>query len=328
MDCEKVREQFSSLLEGDLKPPEDEKIREHLRSCEGCQKEWEQFNRMMSWLHTVEEEEVPEGFLSEVQKKLEERKGRQRWGRAQFFRSARIPLQAAAMVGIVFLALYLTKMAPFEMLQKRAVERPEIAESSREKKESILKEDRGQKEILPPLANHRKNDVSEAKPSVTDEKAVARDSAVQELKEKDKGLPAPPLKEEMASPKEMAKAEAPRSEEKEREPEGVGTVKMSIAKKAAREITLKISDREKAFGQIQELTKKMGGEIVIEDGDVLLASLPVSSYMEFEKELTKIGLPSSAPLAVFEQEMKGDLRPATGAKGKGLVSIRIRLVVE
>ncbi|MBM4305692.1 MAG: hypothetical protein FJ115_14815 [Deltaproteobacteria bacterium] len=350
MECKKVRDLFSSLLEGDLKPPEDERIREHLRSCEGCQKEWEQFSRMMSWLHKSEEEEVPEGFLSEIQKKRGERKGKEIRSGTWFLRSAKIPLQAAAMVMIVFLALYLTKMAPFETVQKRAVEKPQVTESDREKEEPVLKEEERQKKVSPPLADYRKDYVSEAQSTVEDEKVRARDNVVQKMKEADQEAPAPHLKREMAAgepvrTKEIAKAEDPRFEEKKREPESTGAVRMSLAKKTAREITLKISDWEKAFAQVQELAKRMGGEVVKEEGDVLLASLPASTYAEFEKELAQIGFPPATPKPTVPKEMKDDLKLAAEAKSKEqeekgrelsrptamretLISIRIRLILE
>ena len=333
MDCEKVRDRFSSLLEGELKPPEEEKVREHLGSCQDCQKEWEQFNRMIHWLHTVEEEDVPEGFLSEIQKKREERKGKERTVGNRFFHSMKIPIQAVAMVMIVFLALYLTKMPPFEMLQERAVEKSEVSFSEREKKESVLKEEEGQKATSPPPALYRKDYLSEAKPSATDEREGAKDEIAQKMKEEDKKLPAPPFKEEMATaeplrPKEMAKAEAPPLEEKRRESERVGKGMMSLAKKPAREITLKISDREKAISRLQELAKQLGGEVVREDGDVFLTSLPVSSYAEFEKGLAQIGSSPVAPKATAPKEMKDDLSLAAGAKSKEPLFIRIRLVLE
>ena len=339
MDCEKVRDQFSFLFEGELKPPEEEKLREHLAFCPNCEKEWKEFRQMMGWLHTIEEEDVPEGFLSEIQKKREERKGKERTVGDRFFRSMKVPIQAVAMVMIVFLALYLSNMAPFKMLQKRVVEKSEVLQSDREKKGSILKEEERQKVTSPPPALYRKDYLSEAKPSVTDEREGAKDGIAQKMKEEDKKLPAPPFK------KEMAKAEAPPLEEERKERKRVGKVMMSLAKKPAREITLKISDREKAVSRVRELAKQWGGEVVRENGDVLLASLPASSYAEFEKGLAQVGSSPEAPKAAVQREMKDDLSLAAGAKSKepeekgkepsrsvGLrentVSIRIRLVPE
>ncbi len=321
MDCENVRDQFSSLFEGELKPPEEEKLREHLGSCQDCEKEWKEFRQMMGWLHAVEEEDVDEGFLSEIKKKREERKGKERQGGDRFFRSIKIPIQAVAMVMIVFLALYLTKMPPFEMLQERVVEKSEVPYSEREKKEPVLKEEERQKATSPPPALYRKDYLSEAKPSATDEREGAKDEIAQKMKEEDKKLPAPPLKEEMATaeplrPKEMAKAELPPLEEKKREREMVGKSMMSLAKKPAREITLRISDREKAVSQVQELAKQLGGQIVREDGDVLLATLSASSYGEFEKGLAQIGSSPVFPKATAPKEMKDDLSLTAGAKSK------------
>ena len=333
MECNEVCDQFSSLFEGELKPPEEEKVREHLAFCPNCEKEWKEFRQMMGWLHAVEEEDVPEGFLPEIQKKREERKGKERRVGDRFFRSMKIPIQAVAMVMIVFLGLYLTKMTPFEMLQKKVVEKSEVPYSDREKKGSVLKEEERQKVTSPPHALYRKDYLSEAKPSATDEREGAKDGIAQKMKEEDKKLPAPPFKEEMATveplrPKEMVKAEAPPMEEKRRESEKAGKVMMSLAKKPAREITLKISDREKAISRLQELAKQLGGEVVRENGNVLLASLPASSYAEFEKELAQIGSSPVFPKATVPKEMKDDLSLAAGAKSKEPIFIRIHLVPE
>src|SRR5512135_103452 len=74
MDCERVRDRFSSLWEKELASPEEKNIREHLSSCAECRREFEQFEKTMQWLHSVEEVEVPDGFLPELHKKVEERK--------------------------------------------------------------------------------------------------------------------------------------------------------------------------------------------------------------------------------------------------------------
>jgi hypothetical protein len=119
MDCEKVRDRFSSLWEKEVSSFEEKILREHLSSCSACRREFEKFERTMEWLHSVGEVEVPEGFLPELHKKREEKKGavpgegpRERW--FHFPLSFKLPAQAVAMVAIVFLVLYLTKMMPME----------------------------------------------------------------------------------------------------------------------------------------------------------------------------------------------------------------------
>ena len=74
MDCEKVRDRFSSLWEKELTPSEEKMVREHLSSCPECQKEFERFEKTMGWLRSVGEVEVPEGFLPELYKKMKGRK--------------------------------------------------------------------------------------------------------------------------------------------------------------------------------------------------------------------------------------------------------------
>ena len=65
------------------------------------------------------------------------------------------------------------------------------------------------------------------------------------------------------------------------------------APKPPQEIVLKISDRDKAISQLRELVKQFKGEIVTTEGNRFLASLPASSFSEFEKEL--VGVSSTRP---------------------------------
>ncbi len=143
MDCEKARDRFSSLWEKELAPFEEKILREHLSSCPACRREFEQFEKTMGWLHSVGEAEVPEGFLSEVCKKREEKKGaipfekpRGRWH--HFPLSFKLPAQAAAMVAVVFLVLYLTRMMPMEGGRLNETKQPSSPLSLQEKQGQVL----------------------------------------------------------------------------------------------------------------------------------------------------------------------------------------------
>src|SRR5512136_1415102 len=120
MECEQVRDRFSSLLEGELNPSEEKAVREHLASCSECQRDFEKFEKTIRWLHSIEEAEVPDGFFSEIHKKMEDQKkigpmaGKVRPGWFNTLVRLKLPVQAVAMVAIVFLVLYLTKMLPVE----------------------------------------------------------------------------------------------------------------------------------------------------------------------------------------------------------------------
>ena len=119
--CEEVRDRFSALWENELTPAERTEMKAHLDLCTECREEFARFEKTLQLLHSVEEVDVPEGFLAGVHDKLEERK---RNGLAAAGKGTRwlnlpprfkLPIQAVAMVAIVFLALYLTKMMPGEL---------------------------------------------------------------------------------------------------------------------------------------------------------------------------------------------------------------------
>jgi hypothetical protein len=96
----------------------------------------------------------------------------------------------------------------------------------------------------------------------------------------------------------------------------------SLAAKPSQEIILRVSDQEKAVSQLQGLVKQFGGEIVKEEENVLLASLPTASYAEFEKKLEGMTSPQKAEPAVPQQVDPKALRISPRAKeeesvGKG-----------
>jgi hypothetical protein len=130
------------LWEKELSPFEEKILREHLSSCTECRREFEQFERTMGWLHSVGEVEVPEGFFPEL-KKRKEKKGavlgegpRGKW--LHFPLSFKLPAQAVAMVAIVFLVLYLTKMIPMEGGRLKETKQISSPLSVQERPEQVL----------------------------------------------------------------------------------------------------------------------------------------------------------------------------------------------
>jgi hypothetical protein len=135
MECEKIREKFSSLLEGDLNPSEEKMIKEHLSSCPECQKDFETFKKTMEWLHSVDQVEAPEGFLTELYQKMEDRRRMESSrGWAQRMSRMNLPAQAVAMVAIVFMVLYITKIIPMETPGSKKVDKPLVYSVPGEKK--------------------------------------------------------------------------------------------------------------------------------------------------------------------------------------------------
>ncbi len=322
MDCVKVRDRFSSFLEKELPPFEESRVREHLSSCPECQKELEQFEKTMRWLHSVGDVEVPDGFLPELYKKMEERKGRgleiiKAGSRGlSLLGSFKLPVQAVAMVAIVFLVLYLTRMMPMEGLHQKESKQPSSPVLLVEKKsepvsgQQDLKKEQRAMETLPetPLPK----DVHLAKAPVPGEEKL-KEADVPQVKAEAKKEEAPFPKTEIMAHQTIGEEDAERLKSLSHKPgniekeEGVKE-KSPVASKPPHEIVLKISDREKVISQIQELAKQFGGEIVRAEDHMLLASLPQGSVSEFEKELGGLKTDTQKDKALMQKHSPGSFR--------------------
>ena len=125
--CEEVRDRFSALWENELTPSERAEMKSHLSLCAGCREEFARFEKTLQLLHSVEEKDVPEDFLSGIYQKIEGRKVKDLPPEGTFWRwpnlpvRFKLPMQALAMVAIVFMALYLTKMMPGDLARMKEV---------------------------------------------------------------------------------------------------------------------------------------------------------------------------------------------------------------
>jgi hypothetical protein len=278
MECEKVRDRFSSLLENELDPLEERTVREHLASCPDCQKDLEQFSKIMRWLHFVKDVEVPDGFLSEINKKMEEPKRK-----VPFLSlSLKLPAQALAMVAIVFLVLYITKIMPVERL--------------------FMKE-----------AKHTKPFISEP---LTEEKKVDQ-LLVKKEREKEGVAAQPSLKETEKSKIPPSETIPAPSEKKKIELALIAKEKVSPAAKPPQEMVLRTSDREKTLNQIQILLQQFEGKIITTEGNVFLASLPAAKFSEFEKELLELSSPGKADKRIQEKDIAESYGVSAGARRIG-----------
>jgi hypothetical protein len=189
MDCEQARDRFSSLWEKELSPFEEQIFKEHLSSCPKCQREFEQFGKTMRWLHSAGEVEVPEGFLPELYKKIEEKKkaipvekSRGRW--LHFPSSFKLPVQAVAMAAVVFLVLYLTKMMPIDGVRPKEPKQVSSPLSVEKKSEKVLGQrevERDRRALETPMETPRPKDVEEAKAPVPQEGKL-EDATVPQVK--------------------------------------------------------------------------------------------------------------------------------------------------
>ncbi|HMK51540.1 MAG TPA: hypothetical protein VK551_03455 [Thermodesulfobacteriota bacterium] len=327
MDCEKVRDRFSSFWGKELIPPEEKIIREHLSSCQACQREFEQFEKTMEWLRSVGEERVPNGFFPELQKKMEERKGRAisaergsgRW--LGFPLSLKLPVQAVAMVAVIFLVLYLAKMMPTETYRLKEDTQTAPPLSVEKKPEQVL----AQKEVesergtaRAPAEISRQKDVEQVKtPSPGEEKL--KETYVPQVKAEAKRTEMPASGTEVTEHKIVDSKEATRPQVPSPEPGKIAQgllakEKFIVASKPPREITLRVSDRERVTSKVNEIVKQFGGEVVAAEGDMLLVSLPTVSFSEFEKELQDLSPSAKADKAAAKRQILGSAKAAPGGK--------------
>ncbi len=323
MDCEKVRDRFSSSWEKELSPSEEKVFKEHLSSCPKCRREFEQFAKTMGWLHSAGEVEVPEGFLPELHKELEERKRavpeKKLGGKWFHFPvSFKLPIQAGAMVVVVFLVLYLTKTIP---MQRARLEEPKQTSSSlsmQEKPGGALTRSAAPSRLeTPPEAPHPK-DVEQAKAPVPGEGQL-EEAPVPRIKGEVKKREAPARSTEMlgyqaVDSKEAAGASVPSPEPAKIERELAVPEKSRMASKPPQEIILRISDRKKVIPLLHELVKQFGGEVVTTKEEMFLASVPTGSFREFEKELAGISSSSKTDPLIAKKHAKGSLRLEEGVK--------------
>ena len=351
MNCEVARDRFSSLWEKELAPSEEKILKGHLSSCPECQREFEQFEKTMGWLHSIGEVEVPPGFLEGLSKKREEKKGaipgeksEGRW--FQFPLSFKLPAQAVAMVAIVFLVLYLTKMIPMEGFLKET-KQTSSPFSVQEKPERGLTRPAAPGPISEGKVEKRHSESTRGEPSPSvrqshrPEQGRVTGSGVEGLTQKGEKprvsetsketpyakdaerakspVPAPPPKagimayEHMES-KEEGRERAPSPEPGKMKRELALREKSLIASKPPQEIVLKISDRKKVIPRLHELVRKFGGDVVETEGDRLLASLPTGSFSEFEKELARFISSAKADQLIAKKDAAGSLGLEKGAK--------------
>ena len=137
--CEEVRDRFSALWENELTPSERTEMKGHLDLCAGCREEFARFEKTLQLLHSVEEKEVPEDFLAGIYEKIEGRKGKDLPPEGTFWRwpnlpiRFKLPMQALAMVAIVFMAFYLTKMIPGDLarIKEGTQSKPSVKEEKK-----------------------------------------------------------------------------------------------------------------------------------------------------------------------------------------------------
>jgi hypothetical protein len=281
----------------------------------------------MQWLHSIGEVEVPDGFLPEILEKMEEQKRKglmSERGRGRWFDKAlslKLPIQAVAMVAIIFLVLYLTKMIPMERYRLKDTNQPPSSLLIDKKPEPLLAQkelERGSRalEATPEAPQLEKGRQANA-PSSKEKKAdVAQGTEVKE--EAKKGVSSPPkagsTEDEPIDLKKTAMVKAPSP--------GPGKIEKGFALKEKSvgdskppiEIILAVSDQEKTLSKLNELVKQFSGEIITSEKNTFLVSLPIRSFSEFERELKTLSSSKKLGEITLQKKAQEDLSFSSGVK--------------
>jgi len=123
MNCHETRDRLSDLLDEALAAPERAEIGAHLDGCPDCRRELERLRATVSLLARIERPRAPVGFVDRVTAAASPVPWYRRLGRRLFVPlSIKLPAQAAAMLVIAVLGVYLLQRTP----ELRDAARPEV----------------------------------------------------------------------------------------------------------------------------------------------------------------------------------------------------------
>jgi hypothetical protein len=134
MNCHETRERLSGLLDDALDAPERAEVGAHLEGCPNCRRDLDRLRATVSLLSRVERPRAPMGFVDRVMAEAHPVPHRVTWsrrlGRRLFLPlSIKLPVQAAAMLVIAVLGVYLLQRTP-ELRDAARVERETPASRS------------------------------------------------------------------------------------------------------------------------------------------------------------------------------------------------------
>lgn len=78
MNCNEIKDMFSLYIDGELDENERKTVEEHVRFCESCRNELEQYKKIINMLQNLIEEEPPIGYCKRLHEKLLKAKQRKK----------------------------------------------------------------------------------------------------------------------------------------------------------------------------------------------------------------------------------------------------------
>jgi hypothetical protein len=328
MECRSVRQRLSAYLEGIIPSEEKKVIEEHLLSCQPCSMALGDLKREGELLRSLEEVEPPawmkQKVLARIRREQEAKKSI--FEKLFFPLRIKVPIQAAAMVLIAVLAVYVFKAGEPEMKKVPSA----VVTGEATSKGEMLKQPSGPAPEVPtpgtPTVTKEMSKPGERGDISRPFDQKAKGDVSRSDREKVRGaMPSPeapgPGRGEGAwsRPSEAGKSFGPEGQgasSQEAYPMAPLSLRAAAAKRAEdMSISVQVKDVKIAVGEIEALLLQLGAtridKEVIQDGEAISTDILSEKINEFMDDLRLKG------------EIKGKELPARLPKGEARIRVEI-----
>ena len=292
MNCDKVKELLWAYLENKTTAEETAEIETHLEGCAACREELAQQKEIKNALASLPDEELPEGYHTELMQKLQaERKivpfpAKKKHGWKQ------MSMIAAAVLVVVVAG------GTRGMLEMRQNQNEEIEQILFEN--TALTADTGEETAEQTAAD-----------SATESNAAEKSDTKEDFSEQETKKVKKPVSQKVAPKETTPKETTPKETAKSFLPEGAATMPKAALyaseaenamdretlvsgtraadSNAADSMTLQVAEKETALQAIRKSIEEAGGYEGSSVDDVIQAVIPVANYADFLEQVGKLG---------------------------------------
>ena len=292
MNCDKVKELLWAYLENKTTAEETAEIETHLEGCAACREELAQQKEMKNALASLPDEELPEGYHTELMQKLQaERKvvpfpAKKKHGWKQ------MSMIAAAVLVVVVAG------GTRGMLEMRQNQNEEIEQILFEN--TALTADTGEEAAEQTAAD-----------SATESNAAEKSDTKEDFSEQETKKVKKPVSQKVAPKETTPKETTPKETAKSFLPEGAATMPKAALyaseaenamdretlvsgpraadSNAADSMTLQVAEKETALQAIRKSIEEAGGYEGSSADDVIQAVIPAANYADFLEQVGKLG---------------------------------------
>lgn len=292
MNCDKVKELLWAYLENKTTAEETAEIETHLEGCAACREELAQQKEIKNALASLPDEELPEGYHTELMQKLQaERKvvpfpAKKKHGWKQ------MSMIAAAVLVVVVAS------GTRGMLEMRQNQNEEIEQILFE--DTALMADTGEETAEQTAAD-----------SATESNAAEKSDTKEDFSEQETKKVKKPVSQKVAPKETTPKETTPKETAKSFLPEGAATMPKAALyaseaenamdretlvsgtraadSSATDSMTLQVAEKETALQAIRKSIEEAGGYEGSSADDVIQAVIPAANYADFLEQVGKLG---------------------------------------